>query len=149
MAEGFALELCATEEDNGLDHEYRDRPKTNERLTRPERPETSPPKNPKRHRSTTARQHVTAKAIVLDASALPNRKDRLGPLKATTQFREGKAKTSEKSERSERFERHKDQQGPRDSRRAPPRSLNYIKSIHPVLHRSTTTRRYKDTSRYR
>ena len=49
LAEGIKLGLCTIEEVNGLNHEYRDKPETNERPTKPERPETPPPKNPVRH----------------------------------------------------------------------------------------------------
>ena len=98
---------------------------TNERRMGPERPETRPPKNPVRHRTTTtqqatARQHDAAEAIVLHANALPNRQDGLRTSKATTRFREGQAKTSEKYERSERSERHERPTRPERLKTRPP-----------------------------
>ena len=99
LAEGSELGPHAINEVDGLFDEFREMPETNERPMIPERPETRLSKNPVRHQTTTsqeatARQHVAAEAIVLDANALPNRQDRLGPSKATTEFREGEAKTS-------------------------------------------------------
>ena len=109
------------------------KPETSERPTRPERPETPPPKNPVRQRSTTpqqatARQHVAAEAIMLHANALNHRQNRLRTSKATTRFREGKTKTSQKSERSERSERHERPTRPERLKTRPPK----IPKLHQV-----------------
>ena len=98
-AEGIGLVTSALDENGEL----------KKRPTRPERPETRPPSNPERHRSTTpqpaaAWQLVAAKANVLQANVLPNRQDRVGTTNETTQVREGETKKSEKSERPERSE---------------------------------------------
>ena len=110
-------------------------------LSRPptERPETPPPQNPVRQRSTTpqqatSRQHVAAEVIVLHVNAPPNRQDRLGMSKVTTQFREGKAKTSEKSERSERSERHERPMRPERFKTRPPK----ISKLHQVHQNNPT-----------
>ena len=109
------------------------KPETSERPTRPERPETPPPKKTVRQRSTTpqqatARQHVAAEAIMLHANALNHRQNRLRTSKATTRFREGKTKTSQKSERSERSERHERPTRPERLKTRPPK----IPKLHQV-----------------
>ena len=115
------------------------KPETSERPTRPERPETPPPKNPVCQRSTTpqqatARQHVAAEAIMLHANALTNRQNRLRTSKATTRFREGKTKTSQKSERSERSERHERPTRPERLKTRPPK----IPKLHQVHQNNPT-----------
>ena len=113
MAEGIGLVTTSViNKDGGLNNEYRDKPKNNQRPTRPERPKMRPPTNPKRHRSPTPQlaatwQRVVAKSHRVHANNLPNMQDRVGTTKQTTQVEERETKTSQKSERSKRYERHK------------------------------------------
>ena len=112
MAEGIGLVTTSgSDEDGGLNNEYRDKPENNQRPTRTEGPKMRPPTNPKRHQSrnpqpAAAWQLVAAKSLRVHDNDLPNRQDRVGTTKQTTQVGERETKTSQKSERSERSERH-------------------------------------------
>ena len=85
---------------------------------------------------------------MLHANTLTNRQDRLRTSKATTQFREGKTKTSQKSERSERSERHERPTRPERLKTSPP-EIPKVHQQHPTLAKKELRSRPRaDTSRH-